>query len=158
MYAHTKQLSSGEFATAEEWEPLFSAHCPAVFGHLIAYGIAGHHSGMLDAKNDGVSQQTRLSKTVCFKDDDAPESLRNRPLPPLPACLQDSLKAKDSFPSAFFIRMLFSCLVDADFLATEAFMNDSGLECPKSSTAKRAHRDRALGQSQNRLVWPPRGK
>jgi CRISPR-associated endonuclease/helicase Cas3 len=34
-----------------------------------------------------------------------------------------SLGARDAFAVAFFTRMLFSCLVDADFLDTEAFMD-----------------------------------
>ena len=43
------------------------------------------------------------------------------PSPPL-SLLQNN-RQNDAFQIAFFCRMLFSCLVDADFLATEEFMD-----------------------------------
>ena len=92
-------------------------------GHFIATAIAGHHAGLLDARHEShASLEKRLSKSfgVEIPNFSAPPELTVLNLPTLP----EFLKQKDpSFSAAFFQRMLFSCLVDADFLATEAFMN-----------------------------------
>ncbi len=89
-------------------------------GHLLAYPIAGHHSGLLDAESNHACQKIRLTKTDLADWSNAPEEIISHPLPALPIFLQ-----RDAFSLGFFSRMLFSCLVDADFLATEAFMNPS---------------------------------
>jgi len=89
-------------------------------GHIIAYSIAGHHSGLLDALSNHACQKTRLNKTGLSDWSTAPQEILNHPIPPPPAFLK-----RDAFSLGFFTRMLFSCLVDADFLATEAFMNPS---------------------------------
>jgi len=96
-----------------------------LLGHLIAYVIAGHHSGLLDAIGEGASLEHRLRKPV--------EDWRDAPSRisavagelPVPAVVRSALGARppDPFRVAFFARMLFSCLVDADFLATEAFLD-----------------------------------
>jgi len=91
-----------------------------VLGHLLAYPIAGHHSGLLDATSEISSQQKRLQKTTLLADLCAPPELVNQEIPKsLPFLFSDDYSA------SFFIRLIFSCLVDADFLATEAFMNPS---------------------------------
>ena len=48
---------------------------------------------------------------------------QHSPMIEAPPFLQNALCKKDAFSVAFFIRMIFSCLVDADFLDTENFMN-----------------------------------
>jgi CRISPR-associated endonuclease/helicase Cas3 len=96
-----------------------------VGGRLLAYIIAGHHSGLLDATCEedgtGASLQKRLEKF--FTAFDIPQHIADQPTPAPP----ELNRAKDvdelAFRVAFFCRMLFSCLVDADFLATEHFMN-----------------------------------
>ena len=55
--------------------------------------------------------------------DAAPRELLAKPLPPLPKLDLGGNRAAAPFALAFWTRMLFSCLVDADFLATEWFMN-----------------------------------
>jgi CRISPR-associated endonuclease/helicase Cas3 len=89
------------------------------FGHIIANAIAGHHSGLLDSRSTGASLEKRFLKEIPTTTDIPPELLAESiPSPPL------FLASKDNaFPLSFFQRMLFSCLVDADFLATESFMN-----------------------------------
>lgn len=90
------------------------------FGPLLAYLIAGHHAGLPDGTDPTDSNLTkRLVKTVpTFAPQSPPEILAfARSLPPL----LFTLKSPHSL--AFFLRLLFSALVDADFLATEAFMN-----------------------------------
>ncbi|MEE9394130.1 MAG: CRISPR-associated helicase Cas3' [Planctomycetota bacterium] len=99
-----------------------------VLGHLIAYVIAGHHSGLLDAISDGANQEKRLAKAI------EPwvhglAKLNTPKSPQLPEFLRRALDQRScdpkatAFSFAFFTRMLFACLVDADFLDTEAFMS-----------------------------------
>lgn len=94
-------------------------------GHLLAYGIAGHHAGLANGAEAG--ERTALR-----------DRLRGLGLPPLLGRWQQEIALPDigrvtpppmkrhspertSFQNAFLARMLFSCLVDADFLDTEAF-------------------------------------
>ncbi|MEW5876543.1 MAG: CRISPR-associated endonuclease Cas3'' [Acidobacteriota bacterium] len=97
-------------------------------GHLLAFPIAGHHAGLPDSISEGSCLERRLRKKV---------ETWTRVLdliPPagelqLPPFLQRALERRHvdpkgaAFSLAFFVRMLFSCLVDADFLDTEAFLN-----------------------------------
>jgi len=93
----------------------------AVLGHVIAYGIAGHHAGLLDGHSDGPCQAARLKKNVPDWRATAPADLASA-LPSPPRILLDALSTQNGFASSFLTRMLFSCLVDADFLDTEAFL------------------------------------
>ena len=88
-------------------------------GHIIANAIAGHHSGLLDSRSTGASLEKRLLKEIPLITD-APPELISESIPTPPAFLASK---DNAFPVSFFQRMLFSCLVDADFLATESFMN-----------------------------------
>lgn len=93
----------------------------ALLGRLLAYCIAGHHGGIPDTLGDA-SLETRLAKVIPVPRH-APMELLARPLPkgvPL-----TPLKDADAvaFQVGFFVRMVFSALVDADFLATESFMS-----------------------------------
>lgn len=91
-----------------------------IAGKLLAYTLAGHHGGL----PDGVSgEQTdlnqRLAKHLPALADSAQEvlsdvSLPNPPLHPGP---------EPGYTLSFFTRMVFSCLVDADFLDTEEFLD-----------------------------------
>lgn len=89
-----------------------------VIGHFLAYPIAGHHSGLLDATANGACQRDRIRNKNLPVLGELPADLAHRAVGPLPAFLK-----RDGFAAGFYTRMLFSCLVDADFLATEAFMN-----------------------------------
>jgi len=89
------------------------------FGHIIANAIAGHHSGLLDSRNTGASLEKRFLKDIPHIADAPPELISESfPAPPAFLACKDN-----AFPVSFFQRMLFSCLVDADFLATESFMH-----------------------------------
>jgi len=97
-----------------------------VIGQLIAYAIAGHHAGLANGRNG----EARTALT---------DRLRGDGLPPLSPDWQKEITLPDlatldppllrrrpgggsaSFEMAFFTRMLYSCLVDADYLDTEAF-------------------------------------
>ena len=88
-------------------------------GKLIAYAIAGHHGGLPDGKSNDSCLQIRLKKQV-FPIIDPPHSILNQQKPELPFELT---KNRFEFALSFFTRMIFSSLVDADFLDTEQFMN-----------------------------------
>ena len=96
-------------------------HLP-VLGHLLAFALAGHHSGLLDSQSDGPSMVARLAKRI-EPWGDAPEDLTRLTSPELPLHLRRAFGTHDRFALQFFVRMVFSCLVDADFLDTEAFMS-----------------------------------
>ena len=93
-------------------------------GRLLAYCIAGHHTGLADAvrKTGQSGLDQRLRKNVC-EYSDVPDHIVEAPKLPKPRISFDaSDPQRAAFQVALFTRMLFSCLVDADFLATERFM------------------------------------
>lgn len=89
-----------------------------------AFCVAGHHGGLPDAgvQDDHESRSTfwgRINRAVKHGLEPDPQWSREISLPdpaPPPFC------QKDPLTDAFFVRMLYSCLVDADFLDTEQFM------------------------------------
>lgn len=96
-------------------------------GKMLAFCIAGHHAGLANGVNG--EQVTALEARLEDKIP-APDSIWEREIV-LPANLPPpSLKPRDQdavgFCAAFFIRMLFSALVDADYLDTEEYF--AGLE------------------------------
>lgn len=104
-------------------------------GHFIATAIAGHHAGLLDTRHAShASLEKRLSKTFGKEIPNilAPSEITNHPFPPLPDFLKQT---SPHFSSSFFQRILFACLVDADFLATEAFMNPAQADLRSSLTS-----------------------
>lgn len=93
-----------------------------LLGHLLAYALAGHHSGLLDGRAVDACQERRLDKSVKnwrYGLSELPAVV----VPSPPEFVQKALGRKDAFSIAFFVRMVFSCLVDADFLDTERFMD-----------------------------------
>ncbi|MDP1606722.1 MAG: CRISPR-associated helicase Cas3' [Rhodocyclaceae bacterium] len=92
-------------------------------GQILAYLIAGHHAGLPDwwgDQNAGAALSTRLGQR---------QHLDVLPLIAIPSdILSPKLPALPKIPgnadgAHLWLRMLFSCLVDADFLDTEAFMS-----------------------------------
>lgn len=93
-------------------------------GQILAFCIAGHHAGLPDARSDdettrGASLQARLKA--------GPPRVPPVLLPPgespVPRLALPFMPAHEivGFQVAFFTRMLFSCLIDADRTATESF-------------------------------------
>jgi CRISPR-associated endonuclease/helicase Cas3 len=109
-------------------------------GRPLAFAIAGHHAGLPDwqsTESGDASLKTRLDKARQPDRDmlaraiagGAPPALLDAPRP------ATAPQVKDAAQLAFLIRMLFSALVDADFLDTEGFFE------PDKGTA--------------RAGWPP---
>jgi len=89
-------------------------------GRLLAFAIAGHHAGLANARSGGgglSSLEARLGSAADLSDVARRLDIPARPEPPAPLLGRHN----DAFAWQFFTRMLFSCLVDADRLETEAF-------------------------------------
>lgn len=80
---------------------------------LPAYAAAGHHGGLSNASDlrAGLAGQV---EAPWLRDAVSALGLESLPVPALPEY------AKDALPCEFLVRMLFSALVDADWLDTEA--------------------------------------
>lgn len=97
-----------------------------IIGKTFAYLVAGHHAGLPDWHGGQASLSHRIEAekevanairaTVQAKLAKLPQTLRPPPL---------AMQCRNSNAIAyhFWARMLFSCLVDADFLDTEMFMD-----------------------------------
>ena len=99
--------------------------------HVMAFCIAGHHGGI---PNQGTSANTAEEGTLlgrlkrrnlpdyhAYHEADLPQTL-----PPSSLLLAQAARAPLS--AMLYTRMLFSCLVDADFLDTEDFMSAGNVE------------------------------
>ncbi|MCI5149136.1 MAG: CRISPR-associated helicase Cas3' [Candidatus Electrothrix sp. MAN1_4] len=95
---------------------------------LLVYCLAGHHGGLQNWSNDKKSGvryrvEEKKLKEVLFPFNQQP----NIPaIPPLQFDLTDQTLC--GFQLQFFVRMLFSCLVDADRLDTERFCSPDKAE------------------------------
>ena len=87
-------------------------------GKLLAYCIAGHHGGLFNWDD---SSESALKNRV---KQHYPEVEIPHPVPEFPTQLPFSAdQNRFGFQLQFFTRMLFSCLVDADYLDTEAWLD-----------------------------------
>lgn len=88
-------------------------------GRMLGFVIAGHHAGLANGVGRGgglTSLDDRLAGAADLSDFASSLDLPSKP--PVPDPLQ---RKRDAFEIQFFVRMVFSCLVDADRLETEAF-------------------------------------
>jgi CRISPR-associated endonuclease/helicase Cas3 len=96
----------------------------AVEGWLLAYAIAGHHAGLPDGVNDQRScLRDQIQRTDISWEGAPAELLMPLPLETPKLSFDSEQSKRAAFQLALFGRMLFSCLVDADFLATERFLD-----------------------------------
>lgn len=91
-------------------------------GHVLAYLIAGHHAG-LDDWHGGLNERLKSADSL----EEFKSALAEVP-PVHHGVLHPTLPAAPRIPGgengfALWVRMLFSCLVDADFLDTEAYFD-----------------------------------
>lgn len=151
---YIRQSTDGENASEEASSPqrvnhsTFGAryvaqHLPGLMGKMLAFCIAGHHAGLADAwpESNSVSRSYldyRLRE----------ESIPSVPDPDLTLQATSlSLRlngTQHAFSLAFFTRMIFSCLVDADRICTESFCD------PKQALERSAPRP-SLAQLRNQL-------
>jgi CRISPR-associated endonuclease/helicase Cas3 len=119
-------------------------------GRIVAYFIAGHHAGLADwssAEAGNSALAHRLNHTELL-------DRVNRQAPPNEIMLASSPSSKPPGGSPhLWIRLLFSCLVDADFLDTESFMNaerrelrQRGCETVETLKGKLIEHVQSLGQ------------
>lgn len=96
-------------------------------GSALAFLIAGHHAGLPDRHSGdgaGASLQARMAK----ENSDSQREYKEAISAPIPTNILDCDKSLAVGPGAkagfaLWLRMLFSCLVDADFLDTEAYFS-----------------------------------
>lgn len=154
--AFQKRLHGGpkvDHSTAGAWE-CFRRGQP-----FAAFAVAGHHAGLPDggARTDSAEHGkstfwSRMNKAAkgALPPYTAWQQALSLPAASFPAYTQDSQSA-----GMFFTRMLFSCLVDADYRDTEAFM--TGNPDPPAGT------DQTLSALWERLQtfvkgwFPPKG-
>lgn len=119
-------------------------------GRMIAYAVAAHHAGLMDGNGQGWGNtlDKRLNRAE-YPIEDYPGWRDQIPHLPTPETVRrERARGLDpqhqGFGTAFHIRMLFSCLVDADRLATEQFYATvDGLPPPaRGGTATAEHLER----------------
>ncbi len=103
-----------DHSTAGAQEALRQGLAPA------AFAIAGHHAGLPDG---GSNMDTADDPTMMGRSRrKVPDYSAWKQEITLPQLSHPPFLGRDGFADSFFTRMLYSCLVDADFLDTETFM------------------------------------
>ena len=111
---------------------------------LLAYAISGHHRGLYDYADLRDKLKEVDSKDRCKKTAEALTNLRSEIqswTKEYGASTESSLrelakKVGATEQAQALIRLLFSCLVDADFLDTEAFMDEERKERRQEATCR----------------------
>ena len=102
--------------------------CAKLDAFWAAFCVAGHHGGMPDGgsiRNDRAEDPTLFGRLQKAKGRGIPDYEMPFSIPPVPA--PDGY-GKDYLRDSYLIRMLYSCLVDADYLDTERFMSNGAVE------------------------------
>ncbi len=96
----------------------------------MAMAVAGHHSGLMDGGLVRTSQAQDGTFFGRLKNDLPEYGVWKREVVPPGAAVPDFCKSGKHrvYTTSFFIRMLYSCLVDADYLNTEKFMKGGLVE------------------------------
>ncbi|MBS3936412.1 MAG: CRISPR-associated helicase Cas3' [Sulfuritalea sp.] len=101
-------------------------HAIECFGHVgrtLAYLIAGHHGGLRDWAG-GLDARLSSANADARREYDEARAAAPDELLALDAAPDLKKVPGGSSGCALWLRMLFSCLVDADFLDTESFMDE----------------------------------
>ncbi|MBK0398486.1 CRISPR-associated helicase Cas3' [Limibaculum sp. M0105] len=106
-------------------------HLPGLVGKLLAFCIAGHHSGLPNGATHSegrpptpLRERTRTAELIQLPEGIVLPTVVGhipRPLSVVPANASER-----SFAFQFFARMIFSALVDADYIETERFYDELG--------------------------------
>lgn len=134
QYIRGERASGGDHSTAGAqflYNFARKNRLPALFFAAIA--IAGHHGGLPDfgTRFDDENASTfcgrmkrKLNAYTAWQEEISLPKQQELCLPEIFKALAKEPKPKAAFSQQFLLRMLFSCLVDADYLDTEAFMNN----------------------------------
>ena len=114
-----------DHSTAGAWHVtrLTSSNDDRIMSELVAYAIAGHHAGLPDKIGDSGSLTERLSNfgnstlDPIWREEIDPDASKLAPK------FNFGSNETAPFRVSFLGRMIFSCLVDADYKDTEAFYN-----------------------------------
>lgn len=97
---------------------------------FLSYCIAGHHAGIPDYGNS--SDSGSVGSLMGRRKKEIPDYLAYKKEIQIPqintAPFDPGQSVNPDFSLSFFIRMVYSCLVDADFLDTENFMKNGSVE------------------------------
>jgi CRISPR-associated endonuclease/helicase Cas3 len=131
-------------AGAQEVMRLVAGGVDKGMAELIAYAIAGHHAGLPDREGDIGSLTERWEKPLDPLDPIWREEININAAGLLPAGFGlHPEKERIPFQLGLLGRMIFSCLVDADFRDTEAFYAASeGRLIPRGKSPLRGDVDR----------------
>jgi CRISPR-associated endonuclease/helicase Cas3 len=135
----SKTHSAAGALWAHRWLSLRLGPQGAVVSRVLQYIIAGHHAGLDNWENNALAARLTSANALT----ELEEALST--LPPhsvmepgvsLPKLVDIPTDDKGGIPGRFalWVRMLFSCLVDADFLDTERFMDQAKSDA-RSGTA-----------------------
>ncbi len=108
-------------AGAHEAKRLATKRDDQIIARVIAHSIAGHHAGLPDTIGDDASLEARLKRQIDALDPSWRLEIAPVGLGLMPVAMRWDDKASVAYRLAFLGRMLFSCLVDADFRDTEDF-------------------------------------
>lgn len=111
---------------------------------LLAYCAAGHHGGLPDGGTGGelAEGSTLTGRLYKAKNGEIPEYEAYRSelefaIPQTPRLFSENIPPSEQcYSLAFLTRMIFSCLVDADYLCTERFINCVGREVLSTDSPK----------------------
>jgi CRISPR-associated endonuclease/helicase Cas3 len=128
---------------------------------VLAFAIAGHHAGLANGLEEGQERSTLKQRLALSFGKEIPaldeDWRREITLPKVLAALPLKAHAKPkkypNFGFAFFTRMLFSCLIDADRIDTENYTRRINRQKPLSSDHPSVSTLRAqLNQQLNQLA------
>ncbi len=122
--SHPNHSGAGAILADEKWSN--------VIGKTIAYIVAGHHAGLPDwfGGRDSLSYRLASEKKIADAIRDYAEPLiESLPSQIYPPAFAMNCRNHDAVAYHLWVRMLFSCLVDADFLDTEAFLDPARYAC-----------------------------
>lgn len=123
-----KRLEGGAKVDHATWGARIAKELYPQAWPLLAYGIAGHHAGLANGKN-GVARRSLDERLKTELPELLPQWRQELLLPDqMTMTLPDKFTPKKErirFQQTFLARMIYSCLVDADFIDTDEFYRRS---------------------------------
>ena len=112
---------NGETIRVDHATPGAKAAAETLKNPIVALCVAGHHGGMPDAGNRALDTDCDVTLFGRMKREMQDYDAYKTEIIPVPAAIPDWAR-QDGMGTFMLTHMLFSCLVDADYLDTEAFM------------------------------------